>query len=301
MKIRYNLLFFFFSLFIFSCGVKGPPSIPPSSIPEAVKDIHLKQQGHRIVVYWFYTPVYEDKKRIREIFHFKIEENDKELNIPIKSIKNLYWIERKINDFSKEYCYRIFITTERGNTAVSKYYCILPNKNFPKEKPEFSIKLDNNGFLLIFNKNYEQIVIYRGKSKKNIPPIGKTVVSGRYYLDTDVKIGNGYCYYATLKENKIEGDPSNTVCSINRDIFPPEPPKRFEYFIYRGKLFLIWTESSSKDVTGYLIERDGKVLTKDIINTYYYIINSWKKGDIFKIYSVDRGGNRSPPVYLRVE
>ncbi len=151
--------------FFFSCGVKGNPKLPPSKIPEPVDNVKIKQQGNYFVIYWEYLPRYEDGKRIKEFFSFIIEENDNRIFPDLKKKVNLYWFRRKIKSYSSEYCYKITVKTERGETAESKYFCSLPVKNFPKEQPELKIFSKNEGLLLRFNNKFKTVMIYKGKTE----------------------------------------------------------------------------------------------------------------------------------------
>jgi hypothetical protein len=302
MKILFSVFFTWVFAFFVSCGVKGSPQIPPSKVPEPVKDVKIKQQGKKLVIYWIYKPIYEDGKPIKEKIFFKIEENDNFINSQINKSKNLYWFKRNITSFKKEFCYRIWVFTEKGYTAVSKYFCYLPSKQIPVIKTSLLISIKNEGILLKWNENYELLNIYRGKTEKNIPPIPYVSIKGKdTFIDKNVKLNNRYCYFITTEKDSIESDPSSTKCVVYRDIFPPDPVKNLEGIFYKGKLILIWTESPSEDVIGYVVEKNGKLLNNEPINTYFFIVDRYKKGDIISVYAVDKAGNKSSPAYLKVE
>lgn len=301
MKIIFKVFIFLLLIIFFSCGVKGSPKIPPSKNPEPVKDINIKQQGKRIILYWFYNPVYDDGKPIKEHFSFIIEENGKYLtNTKIKSIDNLHWIEKIINNFNNEICFRVIVKTERENYSVSKYKCIIPNKNI-LDPPEYLLKVNNEGILIKVKnlKSGKVINIYKGKKKSLIPPIVYKTIKKNTFLDNDVKMNNSYCYYLTYLEDDIESAPSEVKCILYEDKFSPKPPKDIDYVIYKGSLFLIWSESPSNDVIYYEVKKGKKLL--GISTEYFFQINKWKKGDVFFIYAVDKAGNKSIPAYLRVE
>lgn len=289
----------------FSCGVKGSPKIPPSTIPEPVKDIKIKQQGDTIVVFWKYNPVYEDGRKIKEPFLFKIEENDKEIKPVIKNIKNLYWFIKKIPSFEEEFCYRIKVITKKGYMSTSKYFCYLPVKDFPIINADIFLKLKNEGILIIWDKKYiNNVLLYKGEKKDLIPPIPyKKINKSNMFLDKEVQINKRYCYFITVedREKVVESNPSEIKCIIYKDIFPPEPVKNPSFVIYKGKLFIFWDESPSKDVIGYIIEKNDIPLNEKPVYTYFFVIDKFQKGDIIKIYAVDKAGNKSSPVYLKVE
>ncbi len=302
MKTIFKSLLFSIFIFLLSCGVKGSPKIPPSNTPEPVKNIKIKQQGNTFVVYWKYIPVYEDNRKMHEDFSFEVEENDKTIKPNIKNYRDLYWFRRDIDSFDTEYCYRIKVITKRSNSSISRYYCFLPSIDFPINNVSFSLEIKNEGILLTFDKNYEHLFIYKGEDENTIPPlVYKSLKRKTELLDTNTKLNKRYCYYFTVFKDNIESNPSKIKCILYKDIFPPKPVKNPEIIKHKEKLFIIWTESPSKDVIGYIIEKNGKLLNKEPIYGYFFILDSYKKGDTIAIYAVDKAGNKSPPVYLKVE
>ena len=299
MRIIFKLLVLL--VFAYSCGVKGPPKTPPSETPENVKNINIKQQGNKIVVYWFYNPVYDDGKPIKEKFFFIVEENGNELkDINIRSINNLYWFERSIKNFNNEICYRIIVKTVRDKYSISKYRCIIPQK-VDLKPPEYLIKVINEGILINIKRQKKNCIvkIYKGQEKDLIPPIEFASTEEEQFLDRKIKINNIYCYFLTCSNTLVESNPSKISCVIFKDIFPPKPPRNPDYVIYKNSLFLVWTESPSDDVIHYEIMKNNRLIGRS--SSYFFQIYKWKKGDTFAIYAVDKAGNRSSPVYLKVE
>ena len=91
------------------------------------------------------------------------------------------------------------------------------------------------------------------------------------------------------------------MCIKFEDKFPPSPPENVTYFIKDKKLTIIWHQPEDEDLAGFLIYKNGKPYTNFIIKSYYFIDKDFKKGDTYQIFSVDKGGNKSPPVYLKIE
>ncbi len=305
MKKVFKVSILFLSGYLFSCGVKGNPKLPPSTVPEPVKDIHLKQQGDSVLVYWIYNPLYEDNKKIKEKFFFKVEENDTLIHPKILSQKNIYWFRKKIKSYDREYCYRIEIITQRGEKAKSGYFCLLPEKNYPPEIKITTTKVEEGEILLIFNKKAQRVNIYKGTEKEKILPVPFAKETNKnFFLDNDVISDKTYCYYITQVSRKfknLESKPSPVRCVIYRDIFPPKPPVNPDFIDINGKRIIIWSDSPSKDVVGYLLYKNGKPIFGKPIKTYFYIDKSPKKGDVYTIFAVDKRGNKSRPSYLKTE
>ncbi len=302
MKKIFSFFLLFSSFLFLRCGVKGSPEIPPSNIPEQVKKIYIKQQGKRLIVYWYYTPVYEDGRRIKERFFFRVETLEGKIKPEIKHIENLYWFEKSLNSFDKEICFRINIITERNFISSSKFFCFIPEKNYPILSKKIEVKETEEGLLLTFNQFYETVLVYRGNNPELIPPISyKVLRKVDSFLDKDVAINKYYCYYITLKEDTVESNPSNKVCVFYEDRFPPKPIRNPEIINFGGSLFIIWDDSPSSDVVGYILKKNGILLTPEPVYTYFFTLKDWKKGDIIEIYAVDKAGNKSSPAYLKIE
>ena len=285
-----------------SCGVKGNPKLPPSKVPEPVNDIKIKQQGSFFVIYWRYIPRYEDGKSIKEDFSFIIEENDNRILPDLKNKANLYWFKRKIKNYSSEYCYKITVKTERNEMAESKYFCLLPVKDFPKISPELKLLPKNEGLLLIFNNKFKAVKIYKGKNKNSIIPIPVEEIQNKnHFLDRDVVPEQKYCYYITWVLKNIESNPSKIKCTIYRDSFKPKPPQNVELIKEDKKYIILWSPSPSIDTEGYIVEKNGKFVQRLSKDAYFYIIDNPIKGDIYTVYAVDKAGNKSKPVYLKIE
>jgi len=297
MRIIFSLLFIFI-LFFTSCGRKGKPLPPYSKTPMHITNIFSKQQGNNIFVIWNYNPTYDDGRPLKE-FSFIVYKNDKPLNIEIHKAGNLYWFKHPIEDFNKEYCFYIVVKSKNKLSEPSKLTCIMPNRNFPPEPKLYSIKLREEGLELNWSADGDTVYIYKGNRDLILPIPKKKVENAGKYLDKSVALNKEYCYYITSSyTNSPESNPSNKLCKTFKDIFPPEPPYDFKMIKRREGYYLIWSESPSKDVIGYIIYKNGKPLFDIPIKTYYFIDKEYRPGDVYYIVAVDRAGNKSKKVYL---
>ncbi len=298
MKKAFNFLVFF-SILTAGCGVKGGPYPPFTTSPETVKNVLIKQQDQDLIIYWNYIPRYADGREMKENFRFEIFTFEHRIIKTVKNSGNLYWFRYKFSQ-EKEYCFRIRVITEKNNKSrFSRYFCYIPTLNYPNIKPVFDIKVVIDGIKLIWENNNFKTNIYKGKERV-LYPIPFKSLSDNKFLDKNVSVGNRYCYYITFEDNNgVESLPSDIKCKIFEDIFPPEPPTNPKLIERKGEFYLIWTESSSKDTAGYIIEIDRKVLNKIPIKTYIFKIPEYKKGSVIKIYAVDKAGNKSKPAILK--
>jgi hypothetical protein len=281
------------SIFYIGCGVKGSPKPPneKESINFLIEDV--KQQGNLVVFYW------KTNKKLN-IQNTKVILNDKILNTSIYHLDNFYWIDYKFTDFNKEYCF--FVKTTIANDVYnSQIRCIKPQK-YTIIHDKVKLILKNDGILLKWNEKYQNVNIYRGNSYIEILPIPyKQIKNENNYFDKDVSLNKVYCYYITTTINNIETNRIYSECIKFEDIYPPHPPSNLTYLIKDNNLTIIWEPPSDNDVIGYLIYKNGKLLTNFLIKGYYFIDNHFKKGDVYAIYSVDKASNKSKPAYLKVE
>ncbi len=291
MKTVYKLIILGIYISVISCGVKSSPLPPEDKTPKPVNNLHLKQQGNLLVLYWNYAQT-EDTK-------FEVYLNEKKLEFPIFKHNQLFWIEYPFNSFNTEYCFQIKV--KRGlYSNTSNYKCIKTHKySHFVENPQVS--QDKDKVVIRWKSKNGKFYIYRGNNKQEIPPIPYSYEkNNNEFLDRNVESGKKYCYYLTKEENTVETNRVYTHCITYKDIYPPEIPK-VSYIKKKENLIIILGTIKDKDFAGFLIEKNGKLITDIPLKTYYFIDKNYKNGDTYKIYSVDKEGNKSKPVYLKVE
>ncbi len=299
--LKISLLFLIFNFINVGCGVKGYPKPPRSFNIAGIENINIKQMGGYLVLYWKYDKVYEDGFSLKEKVNFYLISNQEKSKINPYQNGNLYWIIEPIKNFEKKLCYKVEVKTEKSlKNKISNYVCIQPIKDYPLLTSKLDIKLKENGIYLFWGTKYPKVNIYRDKNSTLIPPIPyKIVENSSDYLDKNVKLKKKYCYFITISQNGVESNASKIVCEKFVDTFPPLPPKEGNILREKGKLVVIWEESPSEDVVGYIIYKNGKPITEIPIKSYYFIDNRYKKGDIYEIVAIDKAGNRSKPLKIK--
>ncbi len=297
-----KVVFLFLFILNTGCGVKGYPKPPRSLNIAGIKSINIKQMGDYLVIYWNYKKVYQDGSRLDEKVNFYLISKDEESKINPYKKGDLYWIIEPIKDFEAKACYKIKIRTAKSfKEKTSNYACFEPVKNYPLLTSRLKVELKENGIYLNWEKEYPQVNIYRDKNPILIPPIPyKVIKNSSDYFDLDVKLREQYCYFITVSENNIESNASKIICKKFIDEFPPEPPKNANILIENKKILIVWDESPSKDVIGYIIYKNGKPITEIPIKSYYFIDNQFKNGDIYEIIAIDKAGNRSKPLTVKL-
>ncbi|WP_456381842.1 hypothetical protein [Persephonella sp.] len=300
MKRIFKFAVFSVALITAGCGVKGSPQPPFTTAPETVKDVKIKQQDGQLVVYWRYTPLYADGRKMDERFRFEIFTLDHRVVKKINRKGNLYWFTYKFSS-DREYCFRFQVITSKNKSRYSRYFCYIPTLNYPREKPEISLSIVEEGIKIEWNITQLKINIYRNDRPVYYPIPYTAVDRGYSFTDKKVVSGKNYCYYLTFEDrNGVETEPSPIKCITFRDIFPPLPPQNPQIIQKDGVYYLVWSDSPSKDVKGYMIYVDGTPVTPRPVRDYIIELPWIKKGSVITIVAVDRAGNRSRPVTLEL-
>lgn len=294
MKIGIYFLIFI-TAFIFSCGVKGNPYPPYSTKPKPIEDIKVKQQGDKFVVYFNYQKLYTDDNPIKEPIYFEIYKNKNKFNTEIKEYSGYYYFFDK----DKEACYYIIVKTKRNKSNPSKEVCIKIDENIP-EKPEISKIYNTEESVVIQIKgNEKEFNIYKVSDEEDYSPVYIAKTDKNIFEDKDVALNTKYCYYITSSKDNIESEKSQTKCIIFKDEIPPNPPKNARLIIKDGVKFIIWDESDSKDVIGYKIYKNGKVMNQIPLKTYYFEDKDYKEGDTYTITAIDKANNESEGITIK--
>jgi hypothetical protein len=286
------------TLIISACGVKGNPKPPPSFTPSPIENVYVKQYGNNPLIYFYYDKKYTDSNPIKEDIYFVIYKNEKRINPQILSKENLYWF---IDTFEKkESCYKVVVKTKRRESLPSKVVCISKKEisSLQLNPPKLEL-VEDAVEIYLPAVNYPKN-IYKVNSKEEFIPTASYTADSEKFVDQNVELDKEYCYYYTLSlANSVETEKSPTVCTVFKDIFPPNPPKRGKIIVKENQATLIWEESDSKDVVGYLIYKNGNLLNQIPLKTYYFTDKSYKKGDTYKVIAVDKANNKSLPLEIK--
>ncbi len=114
----------------------------------------------------------------------------------------------------------------------------------------------------------------------------------------DLSLGKTYFISGVIKfgEN-LYGPLSQPLAVKVEDKEPPLPPSGGGYLVKNGELILLWDPSPSRDVAGYVVEREGKTFK---VKSCTFKEKLFKSEILYKIKAVDRAGNMSLPLYIHV-
>lgn len=283
------------ALFIASCGVKGNPKPPPSNTPSPITKLYAKQYGEKFIIYFQYTPTYKDGRNIEKPINFKIYKDNKLFDTKIFNNQNYYWFSDSFSQ--KESCYMVIMEVEKSKSA-SKPVCFKGKKIETQKPKEPNVEVIEEGLKIIIDED-NPVYLYKVEKEDTFIPIPYKKLTTKDYTYKDVQLNKTYCYYYTIIKNDIESEKSQTVCKTFKDLFPPLAPENGKLIIENGNATIIFDESKSNDVIGYIFFKNDKKINDIPIKTYYFEDKDYKPGDTYKVVAVDVGGNLSNPLEIR--
>lgn len=294
---RLSLVLLATTFTVISCGVKGSPKPPPVDKPSAVNHITLKQVGRLAVIIFDYQKSYIDGRPIREEISFRVVRDYREIYPDIYSSENTYWFFDRLSE--KQQCYEVVVKTSSKSSNPSNRVCLIPQKLSDMVVAPPSLKNTDEGVVVELPVQGE-VFLYRTPSYEKFIPTPYTEAQ-KTFLDVNVQENQTVCYYYTVKiAQNIETDYSKTACIVYRDTFPPSAPSRGKIVKNEdGSATLIWQESSSTDVIGYIVFKNSKPLFDLPVKTYYFVDKTYNDGDTYHVYAVDKAKNKSEPLEIR--
>lgn len=297
MVYRIGSLFLPLLFTVLSCGVKGNPKPPPIDQPSPITDIQIKQVGNFGLVIFRYPKLYIDSRPIKEDVEFRVFRNYQEIKVDVVKKDELHWFFDRLSE--KQQCYEIMVRVKNRSSNPSKRVCIIPKTVTHPPLVELSLENRDEGILIKTNQS-KKINLYRVNSPAEFNPIPFKVIEGEF-LDSQVSVGRSLCYYYTFYlGDGVESDYSKSFCIIYMDTFPPEPPTMGKLIVNEdSSATIVWMESRSKDVVGYIIYKNSKPVLDQPVKTYFFTDRDYKEGDIYTVYSIDKANNKSQGLEIR--
>ncbi len=291
----------FIPLLLSFCGVRGNPT-PPKRIIIPKPALKFWQMGKFLVVLPSLPETTEQGEKIiyREM-KIRLEGKKEKQTIYRGEVRRKILVKIPDRFFGKKIRMEIEVRAKSARKLRIKtglFTPIIPP--LPPTRLKYSIK--EEGIFLSWEEPKKNI---KGEA---VSPTGYIVFkNGRmgkpiyspFYLDKRVVSGKKYTYRvsALLKSEPpyIMSMKSEKLTVEYRDKIPPSPPRDLEALPSGRDVYLQWSPSTSGDLAGYIIIRDGKPLTGKITSTSYWDRNLKPGKHIYQVVAVDRAGNKSQP------
>ncbi len=287
-----KVLFFLFVLILINgCG----PTSPESMSPPFLHNITIFQIGKSFFISPFnHLDVKKAQKPIPVLYNFQtLYSNSSQIFLPKKFYQGAFLSPKKKcillkGKTFKELCLRevpslfphIKILKVDSSQIKFKILSILPKSLLiiKNKKRHWFVLLENNREYKIINPELNVTYSIRG---------------GILFKEKD-----GFL--------QIVGPLSNPIIIKVKDSEPPLPPSGGGYALERKKLLLLWGKSPSPDVSYYLVTFENLILkTKEnfyVLKLSDSLLSRLKKSKIWicKVQAVDRAGNKSYPLLIKI-
>jgi hypothetical protein len=283
------LMFFVLALSI-GCGVKAPPIVPRSPVPQTIKDLEGFSRGGTIVLQWSIPKKNTEDKKLGNLAGFHIwrrfiptEEKgcrtckpDFELvlelayEVPLggeTEEKMSYWDSQ----VAKEGAYFYYVSSYTTVWVESTGSNVVDLTWSPPLPPPVSIKANSGDRVVNLNwevppslaseKGFGGVNIYRRSDNESyeVTPLNPSPILQNHFQDVTVANGEKYSYVLrslkTLEEGTTEGKDSPEVSVIPEDLTPPATPLATMAFQSAEGIVIIWEPNIDSDLEGYYVYR----------------------------------------------
>lgn len=227
-------------------------------------------------------------------------------NISIKRIGDFIYIKPNLNQKLKAKGFRykngLYVRQDKSSlcfdvkdyyTNTSSVYCVPP----AIEKTPIILEAYRKFNIYIHLKGFKNYMIYKHKPNKGFNPFDGKMVKSVVVLPPDF---SAVCYDITGVFNSVESPPKE-VCFKKENPPAPKTPQNLNFSVYKDKLYLYWEPNQDNGYTkGYLIYKNGKLLTKHPITQNVFVDKIPKSFTIYEVRAVSIFGNKSKPAELPI-
>jgi hypothetical protein len=226
---------------------------------------------------------------------------------------------------SQLFRYAVIFANKKGQAAGLSNQVSIQLISIPPAPEGISVQTTENAVVLKWRAPYENADgskpasiagynIYRSEQADSFSPlpINTDPLQQTEFQDRNFEFDKTYFYaistIGSLKEPFAESLHSTVVEVKPRDVFPPAPPEDFNSVFENNKVVLLWTPSTSSDVSGYRIYRQEKetssrqLLQEALITGLSYQDRGIELNKTYEysIQAVDTHGNESSTVRTEV-
>lgn len=292
------------------CGYVGEPLPPAMKRPMRVTDLAAVERGQKIVVQFTWPtltteglPAQDESAELRigpAEAPFKVEtwerSSDRVPDVP--HTKPTALVEIPAAKYQgKNIVVGVRMHGPKGRDAGWSNLVALPVVPPLPVPTGLSAKNAPGGVRLEWHAAAPEFRIFR--RPQNDPNWTQMGTSGKpEYVDTVIEYGKSYEYFVQsvekAGESYAESDVSETFAFTPKDVFPPAAPAGLTAVPGIKTIELLWDRNAEKDVAGYRVFRDGKLLGS--VASPAFSDKSVKPGTTYsyEVSAMDTAGNESP-------
>jgi fibronectin type 3 domain-containing protein len=280
----------FIVLTVTGCGVKAPPIVPHSPIPQTITDLEIFSRRGTLVLQWSIPKKTTDGKKLTNLAGFHIwrrfipkeEKGCSTCKHPFELLVELdyqmlpkkeetgkvtYWD----NQVEKEGVYSYYVSSytnawneSMGSNLVEITWSLppLPPVSLKATPGDQIVDLEWETLPSLWGtKEFGGFQIYRRKISEDydLTPINQSPLQQNHFQDITVTNGEKYFYVVrslkTTEEGTIEGKDSPEVEVIPEDLSPPATPTITMAFQSPEGIVIIWEPNLDADLAGYYVYR----------------------------------------------
>jgi hypothetical protein len=223
------------------------------------------------------------------------------------------------------YRYAVIFVNNKGRAAGLSNQVSIQLISIPPAPKQISVRTTEDAVVLKWTSPSENMNgskpahisgynVYRSEQIDSFSqtPINNAPLLQTNYQDSSIEPDKTYFYsistVGSLRDPFAESFPSPVIEANTRDVFPPAPPTDFTAILENSKVVLLWTPSTSSDVSGYRIYREEKealppqLLQDELVTGLSYQDRKIELNKLYEysIQAVDAHGNKSSTVRTEV-
>ena len=221
--------------------------------------------------------------------------------------------------------YSVIFVNNKGQTAGLSNQASIQLISMPSSPKQISVRRTEEAVILKWTPPSENTNgskpariagynVYRSEQIDSYSqiPINPAPLMQAEFQDSSIESDKTYFYFIStvgnLRDPLAESLPSPAIEINTSDVFPPAPPADFNAIFENSKVVLLWTLSTSSDVSGYRIYRKEKeTLSSQLLQDELITGLSYQDRKIelnktyeYSIQAVDAHGNKSTTVRIEV-
>lgn len=288
-------------LLLTGCGKVGEPLPPFIRIPEAVKDLAVRQNGNDLVLTWTNPAKYVDGSLATDLARIQIRSNDSivtTLNVTAAAQPQTLVLPVGPSPGGPR-SFTAVAETARGKVSpVSNTVSISP-VTVPGRVLNLRAVVDQRRIRLSWEKPQDHPELADGYVVLRTEPEESRVVPETRYEDTRYRPGETYTYHVTALRGMVPGVGPQSVTVVIQDKTPPQVPGGLDIALSETGAFVTWAANSETDLAGYRVFRsengvaDFRPVSDRLNTTNAFFDPGYRPGLSYAVSAVDEFGNES--------
>jgi hypothetical protein len=298
--------YFFLFLLLVGCGKVGDPLPPFIRIPEPVKDLTARQNGHSLVLTWTNPAKNVDSSAADDLAQVQIlSDNSVIATVKVNAPGQAQSFEIPLGSTpGVQRTFAVQLETTRGKLSPISNSASVTPVEVPGRVAGLRAIVDQRRITLQWDRPQEHPELANAYLVNRIDPADEPqVVSETRYEDNRYQPGRSYSYQVTAARNLqgglIPGTEPAAITVVAEDKTPPQVPSELDIVPSDTGAFLTWSNNSEADLAGYRVFRSESAngpfrpITDSLNPTNGFFDAAYRPGLYYAVSAVDEFGNES--------